>query len=194
MWQLIKEKWYWTIGCGAIAISYMALNYARFGNITEFGHNYLPEFTRTTTGQFNFSYLKENLLHYLRLPAAGENGGALTFFSSDGMAFWLIAPIFITMIGVWVYALVKKRKENFTLLVMLPILAVLHLLIICCHKTLGGWQFGNRYLLDMLPYLFFGLALWKPKGEKFVQWNTVILVFGFAINLIGTVATYNHWI
>ena len=77
---------------------------------------------------------------------------------------------------------------------MLPILAVLHLLIICCHKTLGGWQFGNRYLLDMMPYLFFGLTLWKPKGEKFVQWNTVILVFGFAINLIGTVATYNHWI
>ena len=67
----------------------MALNYARFGNITEFGHNYLPEFTRTTTGQFNLSYLKENLMHYLRLPAAGENGGTLSFFSSDGMAFWL---------------------------------------------------------------------------------------------------------
>ncbi len=50
----------------------MALNYARFGNITEFGHNYLPEFTRTTTGQFNLSYLKENLMHYLRLPATGE--------------------------------------------------------------------------------------------------------------------------
>lgn len=194
VWQLVKEKWYWVIGCGAIAISYMALNYARFGNITEFGHNYLPEFTRTKTGQFNLSYLRENLMHYLRLPAAGENGGALSFFSSDGMAFWLIAPIFITMIGVWIYALVKKREGNLTLLIMLPLLAVAHLLIICCHKTLGGWQFGNRYLLDMMPYLFFGLVLWKPKGEKFVQWNTVILVFGFAINLIGTVATYNHWI
>lgn len=88
----------------------------------------------------------------------------------------------------------KKREGNLTLLIMLPLLAVAHLLIICCHKTLGGWQFGNRYLLDMMPYLFFGLTLWKPKGEKFVQWNTVILVFGFAINLIGTVATYNHWI
>ena len=70
VWQLVKEKWYWVIGCGAIAISYMALNYARFGNITEFGHNYLPEFTRTKTGQFNLSYLRENLMHYLRLPAA----------------------------------------------------------------------------------------------------------------------------
>lgn len=58
VWQLVKEKWYWVIGCGAIAISYMALNYARFGNITEFGHNYLPEFTRTKTGQFNLSYFK----------------------------------------------------------------------------------------------------------------------------------------
>ena len=57
VWQLVKEKWYWAIGCGAIAISYMALNYARFGNITEFGHNYLPEFTRTTTGPVSYTHL-----------------------------------------------------------------------------------------------------------------------------------------
>jgi len=192
--DLLKQKWYWGIGAGLIALSYMVLNYARFGNIAEFGHNYLPEFTRTTTGQFDLSYLKENLGHYLRLPQASQNGGSLQFFSADGMAFWLIGPIFITIFAAWLYTIVKKRKGNLVLLLMLPILAGIHLLIICSHKTLGGWQFGNRYLVDMLPYLFAGLLWWMPEDEKFVKWNIPILAFGFAINLIGTIATYNHWI
>ncbi len=192
--DLVKQKWYWGIGVGLIALSYMVLNYARFGNIAEFGHNYLPEFTRTTTGQFDLSYLKENLGHYLRLPLASQNGGSLQFFSADGMAFWLIGPIFITIIAAWLYTIVKKRRGNLVLLLMLPILAGIHLLIICSHKTLGGWQFGNRYLVDMLPYLFAGLLWWMPEDEKFMKWNIPILAFGFAINLIGTIATYNHWI
>lgn len=193
-WDLIRQKWYWAIGAGTIALSYMILNFARFGSIVEFGHNYLPEFTRTTTGQFNIAYLKENLKNYLRLPQVSENGGPLQFYSADGMAFWLIGPIFITIMAAWIYAMVKKRKGNLALLLLLPVLAGIHLIIICCHKTLGGWQFGNRYLVDMLPWLFFGLLLWKPEEEKFVRWNIPILAFGFAINLIGTVATYNHWI
>lgn len=192
--DLVKQKWYWGIGVGLIALSYMVLNYARFGNIAEFGHNYLPEFTRTTTGQFDLSYLKENLGHYLRLPLASQNGGSLQFFSADGMAFWLIGPIFITIFAAWLYTIVKKRRGNLVLLLMLPILAGIHLLIICSHKTLGGWQFGNRYLVDMLPYLFAGLLWWMPEDEKFMKWNIPILAFGFAINLIGTIATYNHWI
>lgn len=192
--ELIKGKWYWGIGCGFIALSYMALNYARFGNVVEFGHNYLPEFTRTTTGQFNLCYLKENLKNYLRLPKASDNGGALSFFSADGMAFWLIGPIFITIIIAWIYAMVKKRKGNLMPTILIPALAICHLIIICCHKTLGGWQFGNRYLLDMLPYLFLGLLYWRPKDERFVKWNIPLFSLGFAINLIGTVATYNHWI
>ena len=190
----VKKRWYWAIGCGSIAISYMILNFARFGNILEFGHNYLPEFTRTTTGQFNLVYLEENIKKYFRLPQTTADSGALQFYSADGMAFWLIGPIFITIIVAWLYAIVKKRKGNMVLLCMLPILTSIHLFIICCHRTLGGWQFGNRYLLDMLPYLFLGLALWKPEGERFMKWNIPLFSLGFAINLIGTVATYNNWI
>lgn len=190
----IRKRWYCGIGCGCVALSYMMLNYVRFGNITEFGHNYLPEFTRTTTGQFNLSYLATNIKNYLRLPNMTENGGALQFYTTDGMAFWLIAPLFITIIVAWLYALMKKRERNRVVLFLLPLLVLIHFIIICCHKTLGGWQFGNRYLVDMFPYLFYGLLLWKPEGERFRNGNVLIFVFGFAINLIGTVATYNYWI
>ena len=43
------------LGLG-VAACYAAYNYARFGNIFEFGHNYLPEFTRARDGQFSLSY------------------------------------------------------------------------------------------------------------------------------------------
>ena len=37
----------------AVAVGMMAYNYVRFGSVTEFGHNYLPEFTRADYGQFS---------------------------------------------------------------------------------------------------------------------------------------------
>lgn len=192
--QMVRRKWYWAIATAIIALSYMILNYCRFGSIVEFGHNYLPEFTRTSTGQFHLSYLKENLQHLIRLPLKGENGGPLQFQTSDGMAFWLAIPLFITILVAWGYALVKRKEKNLLILIMLPVLAILHVLFICCHRTLGGWQFGDRYLLDLLPYLFYGLLLWKPKEEWFVRWNRPLFYGGMALHMIGIVLTYNHWI
>lgn len=194
IWEMIKSKWYWGIGVGTIVLSYMILNYARFGSIVEFGHNYLPEFTRTKTGQFNFVYLLGNLKNYLRLPEISEDHGPLHFFTADGMAFWLIGPIFVTILIAWIYAMWKKRKGNLTVLILIPILVILHILIICCHRTLGGWQWGNRYLVDTMPFLFYGMLRWKPKGESFIKWNLPIFFFGFSINIVGTIATYNYWI
>lgn len=192
--QMVKEKWSWCIATVIIALSYMLLNYFRFGSITEFGHNYLPEFTRTTTGQFHLSYLAENIRHLFRLPQAGGENGVLQFATADGMAFWLATPLFITIAVAWGYGFAKKRKEYLPVLIMLPVLAIIHILFLCCHKTLGGWHFGNRYLMDLLPYLFCGLLMWKPKSEKFAACNVPLFFLGLALNLVGTVATYNYWI
>ncbi len=199
--RMIKEKGYWCVGPVLIALSYMALNYARFGSVTEFGHNYLPEFTRTTTGQFNLSYFWGNLKNLLRLPSVGEGGGgALQFPTENGMAFWLATPFFITVILAWGSAVWRKMKRAETgrsslfLLLVLPALALAHVAILCCHRTLGGWHFGNRYLLDLLPYLLLGMLFWQPSKKWFVQWNIPLFAFGAAFNFVGIVATYNHWI
>ena len=41
-----------------------------------------------------------------------------------------------------------KWPVDATLAVMLPVMALIHVYILCAHKTLGAWQFGNRYLVD----------------------------------------------
>ena len=55
---------------------------------------------------------------------------------------------------------------------------------------MGGVQFGNRYLVDLLPPLYLGLCLWMPKGERFRQWQIPLFIFGLVLNTLGTYTTY----
>lgn len=189
--RIVLKKLYWAIGPCILAASYMALNYLRFGNVLEFGHNYLPEFTRTPTGQFSLSYLPENLMNLLRLPYREEN--RLVFQSVNGFAFWLADPLFIVAAAAWGYDLVCRRTA-LGIRVMVPLLSLAYIFVICCHRTLGGWQFGDRYLLDVLPYLFFGLVLWMPRGDRFARLCLPLMTWGAALNLVGTILLYNNWL
>lgn len=192
---LVKKGYHLIPACMIIGF-YLTLNAARFDNPFEFGHNYLPEFIRADEGQFSFSYAIKHLNQLLRLPQTGGEHGMLIYDTYDCMAFWLIAPMTILFIVLWVYALIKRRKECKTSLIIVPMTVCIHLIIVCCHRTMGGYQFGNRYIIDMLPYVFYGLLSYKQEQriEKIEWMNIPLFALGFSINLIGTVATYNHWI
>lgn len=192
--HMIKGKWRWAIVPLAIGGAYMALNFARFGNPFEFGHNYLPEFQRAADGQFSLSYAPKNFAQLFRLPRQGMSGGALDYDIYDTTAFWLIAPVWLTCAAAWAYALVRRRRACGAMLWALPAMLAAHLMIVCCHRTLGGYQFGNRYLVDMLPFAYCGLLLMMPRGERFAWANVPLFFMGFAVNLIGTVGTYNYWL
>ena len=192
---LVKKGYHLIPACMIIGF-YLTLNAARFDNPFEFGHNYLPEFIRADEGQFSFSYAIKHLNQLLRLPQTGGEHGMLIYDTYDCMAFWLIAPMTILFIVLWVYALIKRRKECKTSLIIVPMTVCIHLISVCCHRTMGGYQFGNRYIIDMLPYVFYGLLSYKQEQriEKIEWMNIPLFALGFSINLIGTVATYNHWI
>lgn len=193
-WRIVLRRWYWIIGPAVIGGSYMLLNYLRFGSIFEFGHNYLPEFTRAEHGQFSHHYILDNMLALLRLPTWINGETSLTFFNINGMAFWLTNPLLITVMAAWIFACFSKPRKPWPIMVMLPVLTLLYVVILCAHRTLGGWHFGNRYLLDIMPWLFFGLLCWKPRSGAFATINMPLACFGVAMNLVGTVATYNNWI
>ena len=192
LWRWICRRWYWAVPVLLIAGSYMALNQARFGNPLEFGHNSLPEFTRVPEGQFNLSYFWDNFKLLFRLPRQDASSDPRTFFTGQTMAFWLINPMYFCIAAAWGHGLLRRR--NLTVLIMLPIIIVAHVFMICCHRTLGGWQFGNRYLLDMMPWLFAAFLLWMPEDDRYVRWSVPLLGWGAALNIIGTVATYRFWI
>lgn len=173
---------------------YLMLNVARFDNPFEFGHNHLPEFVRSTEGQFSLNYATKNFKQLFRLPQTGGEHGMLIYDTYDCMAFWLIDPIIVSFMVTWLYALTRKRKACGLNLIIVPATTCVHLMIVCCHKTMGGYQFGNRYIVDMLPYVFYGLITYKQGVGKAEWLNNPLFALGFSINLIGTVSTYNHWI
>lgn len=156
--SMIKEKYYWAIPVLLIALSYMLLNYARFGNPIEFGHNYLPEFTREKHGQFHQSYILHNIKSLFRLPQKGENG-LLTFYKFDGNCIFLVIPLFVSYFVYWLRSWIKKQKISPVFTLVLPCLIALHIIGLCAHRTMGGFHFGHRYINDVTPYLYWGILV-----------------------------------
>ena len=203
LWQTVRESgdwraclcrgWWQLLPPLAVGVFLMVLNYARFGSVLEFGHNYLPEFAEESVhGQFWLGYIPQNLGRMFRLPAVENH--RLVFPVFDGVALWLVSPIFLAWLyfgckGVW-----QCRRDPASWLCL--VLPALHILFLCAHKTLGGWQFGNRYTVDLLPCIFLGLLLWmKADGRRSFPWPCCALLFwGLGVNLVGTIAVMEHWI
>lgn len=84
-----------------IAAVYMWYNYIRFGNILEFGHNYLPEFMRMPAGQFGWEYFWDNFLNvFADFPKWTAEG---LQFNNFGFCFYVANPIFLLLILAGIY-------------------------------------------------------------------------------------------
>jgi hypothetical protein len=148
----------------------MVYNYVRFGNVLEFGHNYLPEFMRMPAGQFGTEYFKPNYENLMKeIPKLSVEGLS---FNRFGFAFWVANVLFVLTAAALLFcafhnvkSLYQKKsysrktvnvfkdiKEGFVPeVVILTVLMIFHIVFLLLHKTLGGWQFGSRYTVDLLP-------------------------------------------
>ncbi|MCL2378955.1 MAG: hypothetical protein FWC77_07500 [Defluviitaleaceae bacterium] len=185
-------------GLPALALGglFLGLNYARFGSIFEFGHNYLPLSMYTPGGQFSIIHMPYNLrTMFFGLP---RQLPLLTPIQQrDGaFAFWLASPIVISYAVYFFYSIKNRASydKEFILvyLVLIPVLIGVHLLLLSAHKCNGGRQFGYRYTIDILVVLFFGLITLLSKFETRtdntrIYRNLVLLIFGLAVNVMGTI-------
>lgn len=188
--DIIKKRYLALIPMAVIALSYMILNSARFGNITEFGHNYLPEFTNSELGQFNLSYIKENIGSVFRLPSVNSSG-IWEYPQFNGMCIFLISPIVISYIVYTVKAFALKQETDKKLIFIIIVIVILEILCITSHKTMGGSHFGNRYMNDILPAILLGTALLKPSSEnKYFNFNYILFLIGITLNIVGTVGYF----
>lgn len=169
--------------------AYMWYNYARFGNILEFGHNYLPEFTEAENGQFHLSYILPNLYNLFIRPITIGEGLSLKYPVFDGFMFYIANPVYLIWFGWIARDILKKQMDLPRIAVILAVAA--EILLLCAHKTLGGWQFGARYTVDMIPLIL--LYAHHAKAEVGGRWQGMIMLFGVMLNLYGTLAmTFLH--
>ena len=166
-----------------IALCYMLYNYVRFGNVLEFGHNYLPEFTESEKGQFSLSYILPNLYNLLLRPVTLRGDLTLEYPLFDGFMFYIANPMFL----IWFAAVVKdvRQKKLDAVRLCIVIAVLIELLLLCAHKTLGGWQFGARYTVDMLPMALMYLLLKKDEPGGI---SAFIMAAGMMFNLYGALA------
>lgn len=166
-----------------IALCYMLYNYVRFGNVLEFGHNYLPEFTESEKGQFSLSYILPNLYNLLLRPVTLRADLTLEYPLFDGFMFYIANPMFLIWFAAVVKDVLQKKLDVVRLCIVIAILA--ELLLLCAHKTLGGWQFGARYTVDMLPMALMYLLLKKDEPGGI---SAFIMAAGMMFNLYGALA------
>ena len=93
-----------------------------------------------------------HLMHTIVISAMGFDLCEITekgieFPPFDGFAFYIASPIYITLFGLYI-----RRGRAWRDFALLPFF-ILHLLLLLMHRTMGGWQFGNRYTVDLLPFV-----------------------------------------
>ena len=169
----------------AVALALGWYNFIRFGNPFEFGHSYLPEFVRDG-GQFTLENFWQNLWNVLR-PVTLTSSLELSFSTFNGFCLFVASPIFLLWAVDLVRAAAKKRLAAKDLLA--PALTLITLAALCLHRTMGGWQFGARYTVDLIP-----LALWwyltRPRrplgtGELWLAGAGALFNFYGAVHMLS---------
>ena len=165
-----------------VAAGLAAYNVARFGNPLEFGTNYLPEFMRSEHGQFSLSHLAGNVrtfLFGLPLQRAEAGGWALRQF---GFSVFLANPLLLCLLIRFVLDCARRRATPEKALCFLLFAAQLFLLLL--HRTFGGFQFGARYAVDLVPYFVFYGCMDK-ETRRLYPWEWILGAAGIALSMWG---------
>lgn len=187
---IIKKKWTAVIPMAAVALSYMLLNFMRFGNPLEFGHNYLPEFTRVEHGQFSIVYVGDNLAKLFRFPEISFKK-AWKYQSFDGFLFMIASPVFWTYIVYTIRSFIRDKDQNdkFLTIIIFAMIA-LELILTSAHKTMGGAHFGNRYTNDVIPLVCLGIASVTHEKKDWEKFNLVLIFMGVIVNVLGAAGMF----
>ncbi len=164
-----------------VAACYAIYNFARFGEVFEFGHNYLPEFTRSAYGQFSLNHLSENAKRFLfGLPFYKTVSG--WEFERFGCSIFLGNPMLLLMVVWYLIDLVCRRTNLSKHLIMLTF--AVHLFLLLLHRTGGGYQLGARYAVDLVPYSLLYLCVGRYR-KPVRWWEGTLLAAGFVMMIIG---------
>ncbi|MBQ7859454.1 MAG: hypothetical protein IJ347_04915 [Faecalibacterium sp.] len=185
-----RAFWLPFAAAAAVGAALALHNYVRFGSLLEFGHTYLPEFMREAEGQFHLSYFWGNLKNLLR-PVTLTETLDLKFELFNGFLLFAANPVFLW----WGVRLVRcaYKKQISAARAAAVVYFVLGLAALCLHRTLGGWQFGARYTVDLIPCVLLAEAF-APGGEKKApaDWEWLLCALACAFNIYGAVYMLSH--
>jgi len=162
----------------AIAIAAMVYNHARFGHVTEFGHSYLAIIQQGNIeahGLMSLHYLGRNLAVTLALVPDIGLTSPYVLINPHGLAVWFTTPLVLLVL--WPR---DKGPLHRPLWLTVALVAAPGLL----YHNSGWFQFGDRFSLDYLAFVFLLIAV---GGRRLGWWARALIIAGIAVNLFGAV-------
>lgn len=161
-----------------------AYNYVRFGTLFESGYSFqlTSDFflKARSYGLYNLIHLPGNLYYALLsgpLPVFQDNLSHVLKFpfiqaNTWGMSIFITSPYLL-----YLFFIDYKDQISKVLLAI----SVLTALTIFSYFGIGWWQFGYRYSLDFLPFLFFLLMRNYPKRSSGLSSGFKLTIFASAL-------------
>ncbi|UCG32970.1 MAG: hypothetical protein JSU68_15060, partial [Phycisphaerales bacterium] len=170
------------LAAGCVQLAY---NQARFGHVLNSGQGiqiesesanprFVEEYRRY--GHLNVHYLPRNLYYYFlnpSLPVSRRTG--VRTFDPEGNSVFLVTPAMILAL------LSVRRRDWFTAALWLGGGTTLAALLL--FRATGYFQFGNRYLLDLMPLLILLVAV-GMKGRTGLG-TGLLIVLSIGVNAWG---------
>jgi hypothetical protein len=181
-------RWSWVaVGFAPAVLFSFWYNAARFGSPLESGYYLaeLPEFLeqQRAVGLFSLRHVPMNLDYLLWQPPLPIAEPPFFRPSSLGMS------IFITTPGLLLAVLAPWRSDRRTWLLLAAAIAALLLSLLYYG---GGWfQYGYRYALDSIPFVWALCAMAVVRRGHVPWWGWALILFGVLVGLIGVYWAYN---
>ncbi len=175
--------WLWLIlGFAPALVFFFWYNLDRFGSATESGYALatLPAWLekQRTLGLFALDHVQMNLDYlFLKLPAFGD---AFPFLRPDGLGM----SVLFTSPGLLLAVLAPWRDRRSWLLLLAAVLVLIPTLLYYG----GGWlQFGYRYFLDSIPFVWALAAMGVARRGTIPWWGWLLI--GWSV-LMGAASVY----
>jgi hypothetical protein len=165
---------------------FLFYNWARFGSVLESGYALatLPAWLETLReqGMFSTAHVGMNLDYlFWKLPRFTDT---FPWFQPDGLGMSVLftsPALFVGLLAPW-----RDRRT-----VVLLGTAVLVLIPTLLYYG-GGWlQYGYRYFLDSIPFMWAMVGLYGAKQRGFPWWTWVLLGWGVLIGAAGVYWAYH---
>jgi len=177
------------VSCSVLGV----YNYVRFHSLFETGYKYnitlrtYPLDQNLNDGYMSPKHVPANLYSLFVMPPQplleNKDGFVLKFpylkASPWGMAIWFTSPLFLTLLFKF-----KRSKYSLSLIMAIIVLSI----PIISYYSIGFSQFGYRYALDFLPFLF--LLLLSALSPKLSKSEILLISIGVIFNAVYTTSLW----
>jgi hypothetical protein len=154
-------------------------NYIRFHSLTDFGYARIPGVLNEPWyrhGIFSIWYIPLNFREMLVTPWRMFPGYPYFVPGGFGGAIWWSSPFLFFLL--WFGA--RDRVLKYIAWAAIVVLTFL----LWIHGNPGGWQFGYRYAMILLPWMF--IILLENSTKKIMWYEWLAYLISFIVNLYAT--------